>query len=211
MADHAHDGVAWAVVSGEFVVSGVEWLDDKGRPVAAEPGAHVLDLGLGRYMPVAVTAGVTAPEWAFTVGITLFNRMDGAQVLDVRLMTNDTHSVSTADLRTVPVEAVVRAVQSTIIKRLADVESGVMIANAADLSDDQRLQRAAVTYRTAVLLRGNATEDVAADLGVSRATAGRMIKRCREVGLLGPAKVTTAGERVDNNQLRGGRRARRGR
>ena len=119
-------------------------------------------------------------------------------------------SVSSVDLRRVAVDHVVYAVQLACVRLCESSVDPLIYAEPSTLSVDQRLERAAVVYRLALVLRRNATEDVAADLGVSRATAGRLVRECRDRGLLGdPAVIddeTKAAAKVAADRMRKGTR-----
>jgi hypothetical protein len=160
-------------------------------------GVPVIDLGLGWQIPASVRAEVSCDQWPFTVTVSIHNSLAGSIVTEITVSAASGGSLSTTDLRIVAVDRVVYFAQVTVCA-VFSFENDQSTADLAHLSgdapSDHRMQRAAMAYRTATVMRRNATLDVASELGVSRATAGRVIRQCREAGLLGPALPKRAGE-----------------
>ena len=164
-----------------------QFLDETGHPVKRRD-APVHLLGLGVTMPMALKTTVTRSDWSFSVTMTLANAPDGAVVkrLDIEAAGAGV-SLTSADLRTIAVDRIVRYVQQEQVEAAGRHKwDRTVTADPASLSPSERLERVAMAYRLATIMRENATEAVAADLRVSRATAGRLVRRCRDEGLLPP-------------------------
>ena len=157
-----------------------------------------VDLGLGVGMPEMVRATVTAEGWNFDVEVTIRNMLAGPEVIALSAKAYEGHSISTADLRLIAIDRVVLDVQQASLGRTSPGLDPIFRTPPTSLDKNERLMRAAVAYRLAVLMRMNATEKVARELDVSRATAGRLVRQARDAGLLGPAVGTKSGEGVPN-------------
>jgi hypothetical protein len=149
-------------------------------------------------MPEMVRATVTAEGWNFDVEVTIRNMLAGPEVIALSAKAYEGHSISTADLRLIAIDRVVLDVQQASLGRTSPGLDPIFRTPPTSLDKNERLMRAAVAYRLAVLMRMNATEKVARELDVSRATAGRLVRQARDAGLLGPAVGTKSGEGVPN-------------
>ena len=179
-------------LSGDWRIDDLKLLDEFGEPIKSKgEEIPVHDLALGVLVPLGVEVRVSRSDSPFSVTMKLFNELDGVVVqrLQVEAETAGA-SLTSTDLRAIAVDRIVYKTQVWAFQsaRLKYKWHRTMTADPHSLSPSERLQRAATTYRLATIMRRNATEDVAAYLQVSRATAGRLIRRCREAGLLPPAK-----------------------
>jgi hypothetical protein len=156
-----------------------------------------INIGLGVRVAERCTIRATDDAWPFEVELETL--VEGSrtvvQRVELRRLRGADEGVTPDGLRAVPLgEIVRRALTKTV--RFASTPHTTMSADPAGLEESERLERAAVIYRLAALGGDPATQAVAQDLGVSRATAGRIVARAREQGLLGPAVGTRAGEGV---------------
>lgn len=177
--------LAFAADGGEFVDVGL----DGGPPPER---AELIELVPGLAVPRSVLATVTREDWPVEVSVVISNGEHEGRVLSVQVLAREGGSVTTLNMRAVPVDSIVRWVQTIA---LAVCVTTVPAIDAATLSSEERLERAAGLYRLAMVLHEDPTAFVAGSLKVSRSTAGRLIRECRgDRGLLGPALGTVAGE-----------------
>lgn len=164
--------------------------------VTTEPSKWVhLDLGVR----VATSLRIDADDdsWPFTVRATA--SAEGARLvvdsITFRRKEGVPDGINADGLRAVPIGDLLRRALARSVK-FASSPDPTMSADPTELDEQARLRRAAVVYRLASLEGAKATQAVGQDLGVSRATAGRIIARARELGLLGAAIGPRSGEEV---------------
>jgi len=157
-----------------------------------------INLGLGVRAPKRCTVRATDEDWPFEVELVMVTEAFRTVVerVELRRRKGADEGVTPDGLRAVPLGEIVRRALATASGSFFSTPDPVMSADPAELDEEQRIARAAVVYRLATLAGDAATQAVAEDLGVSRATGGRLIARARERGLLGAAIGTRAGEEV---------------
>lgn len=150
-------------------------------------GVELVDVGMGLRIAEMVRGKVSVEAWPFVVVVTIENSGDRADVRSVEVESAAGSSVTSVQLRAVPVDFAVFLIQ---IVAMGVCSPGVLAAlrPVEELTHDEYLERVAGLYRYAVVIREDAAELVAETLGVSIATAGRLIRVCRERDLLGPAR-----------------------
>ena len=154
-----------------------------------------LKVGLGVRVAERLSVVVEDDGWPFTarLDVVVENFRPVVEAVTLRRVEGAADGVNADALRALPVGAIVRSSVRSAVD-FASRPSPILEADARDLHDDDRLRRVAVVYRLATLDGSPATQAVAADLGVSRPTAGRLIARARDAGHLGAALGTRAGE-----------------
>lgn len=107
--------------------------------------------------------------------------------------------VTGAALRQVAVERLLRQCAERVhLMRVTGPGRAVPVTRPPETSDPDHHHYVAALYRLAHAVALPPTAHVAAQTGVSRATASRWIAACREEGLLGEARGPRAGEQQDD-------------
>jgi hypothetical protein len=152
-------------------------------------------LGLGVRVATKYAIDVDHDDWPFAAKVAAHVESGRliATVVTFRARDGERAGVNADGLRSLPIGEVLRRALAAGT-RFASTPDPIMSADPSELGQEERLRRAAVVYRLAALEGEKATNAVATDLGVSRATAGRLVARARDDGFLGAAIGPLAGE-----------------
>lgn len=145
-----------------------------------------VDLGSGVEVASTVRCDARRDGWGFVARVQLRNLQTGCLVERLELVA-DSSGIEPEDLRRVPLDELEAVVQDAAFP----AENWKRFTRARH---DDRVAAAATVYRLARILGNPPTRSVGESLGVSKATAGRLVRDARERGLLGPALGTVAGE-----------------